>query len=187
MATDEEWLAFNPGFDHGEVNTLESNISGVFTAEKIAHLTPEQLHGCSVRMANLGGQIGEESFDWCSADTGGADVRMANCKGQLGSESFDWSAVDLGGADVRRANLKGSTIDEKTFEGVDLAGADVRAPNVPGVIGDKAFNDLLKQKQTPVSTTQRLWRLAAFPLSAAPLLLVKGRLGLALERGEPVV
>lgn len=56
MATDEEWLAFNPGFDHGEVNTLESNISGVFTAEKIAHLTPEQLHGCSVRMANLGGQ-----------------------------------------------------------------------------------------------------------------------------------
>ena len=83
------------------MNTLESNISGVFTAEKIAHLTPEQLHGCSVRMANLGGQVGEESFDWRSADTGGADVRMANCKGQLGSEGFDWSTVDLGGADVR--------------------------------------------------------------------------------------
>ena len=182
MATDEEWLAFNPGFDHGEVNTLESNISGVFTAEKIAHLTPEQLHGCSVRMANLGGQIGEESFDWRSADTGGADVRMANCKGQLGSESFDWSTVDLGGADVRRANLKGSTIDEKTFEGVDLAGADVRAPNVPGVIGDTAFNELLKEKQTPVSTTQSLWRLAAFPLSAAPLLLVKPAMAAAPER-----
>jgi hypothetical protein len=133
-------------------------------------------------MANLGGQIGEESFDWCSADTGGADVRMANCKGQLGSESFDWSAVDLGGADVRRANLKGSTIDEKTFEGVDLAGADVRAPNVPGVIGDEAFNELLRQKQTPVSTTQSLWRLAAFPLSAAPLLLVKPAMAAAPER-----
>ena len=168
MATDTEWTAFNPGFEHGEVDMRESNIEGVFSAEKIKRLPADQLDGAEVRTSNLGGAIGEESFDWRKADTGGADVRMANCSGQLGSESFDWGKVDLQGADVRRANLKGSTIEEKTFEGLDLAGADVRAPNVPGQIGDKAFNKLLAANQTPLTPAQSSWRLATF---ATPLFI----------------
>lgn len=182
MSTDAEWASFNPGFDHGEVEVRSANIAGVFTADKIAHLKPEELHGAEVRMANLGGQIGEESFDWSSVDTGGADVRTANCKGQLGSERFDWGTVDLGGADVRRANLKGTTIDERTFDGLDKGGADVRAPNVAGQVGDPAFNDLLRKLQTPTTLTQSLWRLGAFPLSLTPFLLVRPAMGSAPER-----
>ena len=123
LTTDEQdWVAFNPGFDHGDVTVRKSNIDGVFTADKIALLSKEELLGTEVRTANLGGQIGEESFDWRAADTGGADVRMANCKGQLGSESFDWGATDPNarGADVRRANLKGTTIGESTFAGLGV-------------------------------------------------------------------
>ena len=168
MSTDAEWAAFNPGFEHGEVEMRKSNIEGVFSAEKIKTLPADQLLGTQVRTANLGGSIGEESFDWRKADTGGADVRMANCTGGVCGAGGCRGVVGPQGAHVRRAHLEGSTIEEKTFEGLDLAGADVRAPNVPGQIGDKAFNKLLAANQTPLTPAQSSWRLATF---ATPLFI----------------
>ena len=99
MSTDEQWAAFDPGFDRGEVTIRQSNVDGVFSASKL-----RDLQGTDVRTANCGGQLGDEQFDWSKVNLNGADVRSSNCSGQIGSDSFDWSKVPLGGADVRRAN-----------------------------------------------------------------------------------
>ena len=102
MAEDEEWKAFDPGFDHGTVEVRHANIDGVFSASKISDASG------LVRKANIDGQIGDESFDWTSIDLGGrqADLRAANLKGQvLGADNFDWSKVDPNGSFVMKPNL----------------------------------------------------------------------------------
>ena len=64
MSANADWDAFNPGFGHGAVVVRRSNIDGVFSATKIAHLSAQELDGTQVRTANLVGQISEEPFDW---------------------------------------------------------------------------------------------------------------------------
>ena len=110
-----DWVAFNPGFDHGDVTVRKSNIDGVFTADKIALLSKEELLGTEVRTANLGGQIGEESFDWRAADTGGADVRMAAASASSARRaSSGRDRPDRRAARTCGARTSGTTIGEST-------------------------------------------------------------------------
>ena len=75
----EEWNKFDPGFDHGQVELKAPNIDGVFSAAKISDAAD------LVRVANVEGQVGDESFDWAALDVQGktADVRSANLRGQV--------------------------------------------------------------------------------------------------------
>ena len=162
MSTDDEWAAFDPGFDHGHVELRESNVEGAFRADKL-----KGVEGADVRMANIVGQIGDESFDWSKVDTQGADVRSSNCRGQqLGSANFDWSAVGATAGDVLKANLP-NQIDAEAFDGIDHMGADVRKPNCTGTIGDAAFKKLVADIQSPLTPVQTAWRLGILPLLLA--------------------
>lgn len=172
----EDWKAFDPGFEHGEVEVRRSNVEGTFSAANL-----RDLQGADVREPNTkGGQVGDESFDWSSVDLKGADVRVAAIKGQLGGSAFDWDAVDLQGADVRRSNFP-DNIDGDALEGVNLQGADVRRPNVDGQIGDAAFSAVVAAQQTPLGAGQLAWRLGLPPLALAlPLVLLRSTSSMVL-------
>jgi len=180
----EEWNKFDSGFDHGHVDTREANIDGVFSAAKISDAAD------LVRVANVEGQVGDESFDWASLDVQGktADARSANLRGQvLGSERFDWSTVDPSGETVMKANLP-TSLDSGAFDGVDLRGADVRKANCDGVIGDAAFVKLVSEQVTPLTLVQQAWRLSILPLVlAVPAGLARPLMAVApTEYGPPI-
>ena len=184
MATNSDWTAFDPGFDHGEVEVRVANIDGVFSATKISDAKG------LVLAPNVTGQIGSENFDWKKIDPSGlADVRAANLRGQvLGSDGFDWSKVDPSGETVLKANLP-TNLDSDAFDGIDLNGADVRKANCAGVIGDAAFVKLIAEQVTPLTPVQQAWRMAILPLLlAVPAALAKPLMAVApTSFGPPIV
>ena len=117
MSSDSDaakWAAFDPGFDHGEIELRTANIDGVFSASKISDAAG------LVLPANITGQIGNESFDWGAIDAKGADVRAANLRGQiLGDDDFNWSKLDPHGEIVLKPNLP-TNLDSNAFDGIDV-------------------------------------------------------------------
>mmetsp|Transcript_61212 Transcript_61212/g.108858 ORF Transcript_61212/g.108858 Transcript_61212/m.108858 type:complete len:691 (-) Transcript_61212:171-2243(-) len=56
MASSADWQAFDPGFDHGNVNVRKPNVPGAFGECEV------DLGAADVRQRNVKGQVGDEQF-----------------------------------------------------------------------------------------------------------------------------